>query len=140
MYDVYENTVRFEETDAQGIVFYGNYVIYQDEALTAYLAEIGYPYWEFEESGWDVHVVNLELDYRGSAEFRDRLVSAVRSNAIDDSSIEFEYQCRRKADDEVLAEGSLTHVAVGEDGSPTRVPQQFRDAVVEFQDEPPEPV
>jgi len=140
MYDIYENTVRFEETDAQGIVFYGNYVIYQDEALTAYLAEIGYPYREFEESGWDVHVVNLELDYRGSAEFRDRLVSAVRSNAIDDSSIEFEYQCRRKADDEVLAEGSLTHVAVGEDGSPTRVPQQFRDAVVEFQDEPPEPV
>ena len=140
MYDIYENTVRFEETDAQGIVFYGNYVIYQDEALTAYLAEVGYPYREFEKSGWDVHVVNLELDYRGSAEFRDRLVSAVRSNAIDDSSIEFEYQCRRKADDEVLAEGSLTHVAVGEDGSPTRVPQQFRDAVVEFQDEPPEPV
>jgi acyl-CoA thioester hydrolase len=140
MYDVYENTVRFEETDAQGIVFYGNYVTYQDEAFTAYLAEIGYPYQAFEDSGWDVHVVNLELDYRGSAEFRDELVNAVRIDAINESSIEFEYQCRRAADDEVLAEGSLTHVAVGEDGSPTRVPQAFRDAVVEFQETPPDPV
>jgi len=140
MYDVYENTVRFEETDAQGIVFYGNYVTYQDEAFTAYLAEIGYPYQAFEEGGWDVHVVNLELDYRGSAEFRDDLVNAVRIDAINESSIEFEYQCRRKADDEILAEGSLTHVAVGEDGSPTRVPQAFRDAVVDFQETPPDPV
>jgi len=140
MYDVYENTVRFEETDAQGIVFYGNYVIYQDEAFTAYLAEVGYPYEAFEDSGWDVHVVNLELDYRGSAEFRDDLVNAVRIDAINESSIEFEYQCRREVDDEILAEGSLTHVAVGEDGSPTRVPQAFRDAVVDFQETPPDPV
>lgn len=140
MYDVYENTVRFEETDAQGIVFYGNYVTYQDEAFTAYLAEIGYPYQEFEDSGWDVHVVNIELDYRGSAEFRDRLVNGVRISAINESSIEFEYECRRADDDEVLVEGTLTHVAVGEDGSPTRVPQAFRDAVVEFQATPPDPV
>jgi acyl-CoA thioester hydrolase len=140
MYDVYENTVRYEETDAQGIVFYGNYVTYQDEAFTAYLAEVGYPYEEFEGGEWDVHVVNVELDYRGSAQFRDRLVNAVRVDAINESSIEFEYQCRRKADGEVLVEGTVTHVAVGRDGSPTRVPQEFRDAVVEYQEAPPDPV
>lgn len=140
MHDVYENDVRFEETDAQGIVFYGNYVTYQDEAFTEYLDAIGFGYESFQDRNWDVHVVNVELDYRGSAEFRDKLVNAVRISSISESSLTFEYECRRNADDEVLAVGSVTHVAVDETGTPTRVPDEFRKAVVEFQDEPPEPV
>ena len=140
MHDVFENDVRFEETDAQGIVFYGNYVTYQDEAFTEYLDAIGYEYATFADRGWDVHVVNVELDYRGSAEFRDRLVNAIRIASISDSSLTFEYQCRRKSDDEVLTEGTVTHVAVDDSGSPTRVPDAFREAVIKFQDEPPEPV
>lgn len=140
MHDVFENDVRFAETDAQGIVFYGNYVTYQDETFTEFLDAIGYEYATFADRGWDVHVVNVELDYRGSAEFRDRLVNAFRVSSIRDSSLTFEYECRRKEDDEVLVEGTVTHVAVGDDGSPTRVPDEFREAVVEFQDEPPEPV
>lgn len=140
MYDVYENKVRFEETDAQGIVFYGNYVIYQDEAFTEYLDAIGYGYESFESRDWDVHVVNVELDYRGSATFRDELINAVRVSAINESSIVFEYECRRAADNQILAEGTVTHVAVDESGKPTRVPDDFREAVLSFQDDPPEPV
>lgn len=140
MHDVYENDVRFEETDAQGIVFYGNYVTYQDETFTEYLDAIGFGYESFQERSWDVHVVNVELDYRGSAEFRDRLVNAIRISAINESSLTFEYECRRKADGEVLAKGSVTHVAVDETGTPTRIPDEFREAVIEFQDTPPEPV
>lgn len=140
MHAVYENDVRFEETDAQGIVFYGNYLTYMDEAVTEYLDAIGFAYEAIEERDWDVHVVNVDIDYRGSAEFRDRLVNAIRISAINESSITFEYECRRKADDDLLARGSVTHVAVDGTGTPTRVPDEFREAVIEFQDEPPEPV
>jgi acyl-CoA thioester hydrolase len=140
MYDAFENDVRFEETDAQGIVFYGNYVTYQDETFTEYLDAIGYEYATFADRGWDVHVVNVELDYRGSAEFRDRLVNSMRISSIRDSSLTFEYQCRRKDDGEALGAGAVRHGADGDDGSPTRVPDDFREAVIEFQDEPPEPV
>jgi acyl-CoA thioester hydrolase len=34
----------------------------------------------------------------------------------------------------------LVHVAVDESGEPTRVPEEFREAVVDFQAEPPAPV
>lgn len=139
MRDIYENSVRFEETDAQGIVFYGNYVTYQDEAVTEYLNAVGYGYEDFDERDWDIRVVNVELDYRGSATFRDSLINAMRTSAVRDSSIEFEYECRRADDDEVLVEGRVTHVAV-EGGESTRVPDGFREAVIGFQDEPPEPV
>jgi acyl-CoA thioester hydrolase len=139
MHEVYENVVRFEETDAQGIVFYGNYVTFQDEAFTAYLEAIGYPYSSLEEADWDVHVVHIDLDYRKPAQFRDRLRNAIRVSAIKESSIEFEYECRNE-DGEVLADGGVVHVAVDESGDPTRVPDEFREAVVDFQDVAPDPV
>ena len=139
MHEVFENTVRFAETDAQGIVFYGNYATYQDETFTEFMEAVGYPYDAIEERGWDVHVVNLELNYRRPAEFRDRLRNAMRVTAIEDSSIEFAYECRNE-DGEPLVDGTVVHVAVDESGSPTRVPEEFREAVREFQDEPPEPV
>ena len=137
MHDVYENTVRFEETDAQGIVFYGNYATYQDEAFTEYMDAIGYPYEGADERGWDVHVVDLSLQYHKPAQFRDRLTNAFRASRIGNSSITFEYECRN-ADGDLLVDGSVTHVVVDESGSPTRVPEAFRDAIVAFQAEPPE--
>ncbi len=139
MHEVWENDVRFAETDAQGIVFYGNYATYQDETFTAFMEAVGFPYDEIEEEGWDVHVVNMELSYRKPATFRERLTNAMRISAIRNSSVEFAYECRN-ADGELLVEGSVVHVAVDEDGQPTRVPDDFREAVVAFQDEPPEPV
>lgn len=137
MHDVYENRVRFAETDQQGVVFYGEYVTYQDEAMTAFLREIGYDYATLTEREWDIHVAHLDLDYRAPARFEDVIVNAIRVESIGHSSITFEYQARR-TDDTVLVEGSVTHVAVDDTGAPTRVPDEFRDAVCEFQDAPPE--
>lgn len=138
MYDVYENRVRFAETDQQGVVFYGEYVTYQDEAMTAFLRSIGYDYATLTEREWDIHVANLDLDYHAPARFEDVIVNAIRVESIGHSSITFEYRARRKEDNTVLIEGSVTHVAVDETGTPTRVPDDFRDAVVAFQDNPPE--
>jgi acyl-CoA thioester hydrolase len=139
MHVVWENDVRFAETDAQGIVFYGNYATYQDETFTEFMAAVGYPYGDLEAEGWDVHVVDLGLSYRRPAEFRDHLSNAMRVTSIGDSSIEFDYECRNEAG-ELLVEGTVVHVAVDGAGEPTRVPEGFREAVVEFQAEPPDPV
>ncbi len=137
MRDVYQNTVRFEETDAQGIVFYGNYATYQDEAFTEYMEAVGYPYEAAERRGWDVHVVDLSLQYHEPARFRDRLTNALRVARIGNTSITFEYECRN-AEGDVLVDGSVTHVVVDGSGSPIRVPEAFRKAIVAFQAEPPE--
>lgn len=138
MHEVWETTVRFAETDAQGIVFYGNYVTYQDETFTQYLREIGYPWTEIEASDWDIHVVNVDIDYRASAEFGDDLVCGIRVAAIEDSSMTLEWTCRQR-DGATCAEGTVTHVAV-RDGETAAVPEGFREAVVAYQTEPPDPV
>jgi acyl-CoA thioester hydrolase len=134
---IWENRVRFEETDRQGIVFYGNYVTFQDETVTQFFRETGFDYTDRHQE-WDVHVVNVDLDYRGQADVGDVLVHGARVDSFGGSSMTFDYAARRADDGSLLVEGSVTHVAVdGETGEPTRIPENFREAVREFQDEPP---
>jgi acyl-CoA thioester hydrolase len=135
---VFDNQVRFAETDAQGVVFYGEYVTYQDETFSAYLRELGYPYGEFEGAGIDFHVVHTEVDYHATAEFDDRLRNGIRVSSMGESSVDFEWACRRREDDVVVATGGITHVAVDEaTREPTAVPAEFRETVESFQSRSP---
>jgi acyl-CoA thioester hydrolase len=120
----------------QGIVFYGNYTIYLDETVSTFFRDIGFGH--DERSGWDLHVVNVELDYYAQATFQDQLENSLRIDRIGDSSIESAYACRERDTGDLLVEGSITHVAVDEEGEPVRVPDDFRTAVSEYQHLSPE--
>jgi acyl-CoA thioester hydrolase len=136
---IWENRVRFEETDKQGVVFYANYVTFQDETASQFFRDSGYSYEEIEDAGWDFHVVNVDLDYRGQATFGDELEHGFRVATIGESSMTSEYVARRKDDGTVLVEGTVTHVGVdAETRRPTRIPDAFREAVTAFQEQPPE--
>jgi acyl-CoA thioester hydrolase len=67
--------VRFAETDAQGIVFYGTYFTYMDEAFNALLRAIDYRYERMHEEGWTTHVAHADLDYHAAARFEDVIES-----------------------------------------------------------------
>ena len=136
---IWENRVRFEETDKQDVVFYANYVTFQDETASQFFRDIGYSYAQIEDAGWDIHVVNVDLDYRGMATFGDELEHGFRVATIGESSMTSEYVGRRKDDGSVLVEGTVTHVAVdSETRRPTRIPDAFREAIADFQAQPPE--
>ncbi|QSW98393.1 acyl-CoA thioesterase [Haloterrigena alkaliphila] len=131
---VFENRVRFAETDQQGIVFYGEYFTFQDEAVSEFFRQIDYSYEKMEDDGWEIHVANAELNYRDGAEFGDVLVNELRVAEIGTASVTFDYRVRRTGDDAVLADGTVTHVAVdGETGETTPVPDAFREAIAAFQ-------
>ena len=131
---VFENRVRFAETDQQGIVFYGEYFTFQDEAVSEFFRQIEYSYEEMEADGWQVHVANTELNYRDGAEFGDILVNELRIVEMGTASFTFEYRVKRKDDDTAVADGSVTHVAVDLESEATRrVPDAFREAVAAFQ-------
>ena len=131
---IFENRVRFAETDQQGIVFYGEYFTFQDEAVSAFFRAIDYGYDRMVDDGWQIHVVNTELNYHTGAEFEDVIVNELRVAHIGTASLEYEYRAKRKRDDEVLADGTVTQVAVDlETEEPTRIPDEFRAAVAAFQ-------
>lgn len=125
--------VRFEETDLQGIVFYGNYLTYMDMAHNEHLRAVG-----GLPAGTSEHVVHTDLDYRGQATFEDVVEHYTRFTRIGTSSMETEYAAYLE-DGTFLVEGNAVYVAMDDEtGEPTRVADSFRRAVAEFEDEPPE--
>lgn len=102
--------VRYAETDAQGIVFNANYLMYFDVAVTEYFRWAGIPYAQFvEEHGLDFHVVHAELDYKAPARFDDEIRIAL-SGEFSGPRIVWSFSMTR--DSETLCTGKIHYVCV----------------------------
>ncbi len=131
---VFENRVRVAETDRAGIVFYGEYVTFQDEAVSAYRREMGFDSAHAEAAGWSTRVVSTTVDYHDSARFEEVLENEVRVGTIGETSVTYDWRVSRERDGRLLADGSVTQVFVDDEtGEPIRVPDAFREAVTDFQ-------
>ena len=84
--------VRFAETDAQEIVFNGNYLTYYDVAWTEYFRALGLTYQEMIASGVDTLLVRSMLEFKSPAEFDQMLEIFVRVSKIGNTSLTFDFE------------------------------------------------
>ena len=125
--------VRFADTDAQGHMYFANYLTFCDEALAAYMRHIGVPWQALVASGVDMFYRGATCDYRGSARFEDVVEIETRVSRIGESSVTSSYEMRG-ADGAVIATAELTSVCVDpETREKVRVPETLRDAVAKHQ-------
>ena len=128
--------VRYADTDAQGHVFFGNYLTYFDEAHAAYLRAIGVPWPKLMEMGLDSYHVSAHCDFKGSARFEDILHVHARMARIGNSSYTFECAIYKKDSDQLIAKGYVTAVIVSQESrKPTRVPDEIREAIANYEGE-----
>lgn len=88
--------VRYGETDAMGVVYYGNYPLYLEVGRTEWLRAIGFTYKGLEEDGILLPVVNLNIDYKHSAVYDDELQIITSLKAIPTAKIVFDYEILNK--------------------------------------------
>jgi acyl-CoA thioester hydrolase len=132
---VYTMRVRFRDTDAQGHVYFGNYFVFCDEALSAYMRAIGFPWQEMTKGGTDMFFVNATCDYLGSAKFEEDVHVETRISKIGNSSITTSFVIRN-SDEEILAKASVTSVCVDpKTRQKVRVPDVFRATIAAFEAE-----
>ncbi|GAB5543982.1 MAG: hypothetical protein SangKO_037420 [Sandaracinaceae bacterium] len=133
---VHPMQVRFADTDAQGHMYFANYLTFCDEALAAYMRHIGVPWQALVESGVDMFYRGAKCDYRGSATFEETVSIETRISRIGESSVTSSYVMRDAAG-EILAEAELTSVCVDpKTRQKVRVPDALRDAVAGFEGTP----
>ena len=120
--------VQFFEVDMQGVVFNMWYLAWFDNAMTAYLDNLGFSYLVMKEAGWDVQLVHTELDWRGGAGFGDELAVEVTADRVGTTSFTLGFRVLRG--DELLVTAKTVYVVVGVDGSGKRpVPDDVRAAL-----------
>ena len=117
--------VRYAETDAMGVVYYGNYLAYFEDGRVAYLQRKGIPYSAMEAAGVYMPVAEAHCTYRAPAHFEDELSVETSIGEAGRARVRFEYVVKRG--DDVLAEGYTVHAARGRDGRPVRIPAAWAE-------------
>lgn len=130
--------VRWSEVDPQGIVFNPNYLAYADLALTEYMRRIGFPYPDgLLRLGSDLFAVRGEINFRASARYDDELELAARVARIGRTSLTLLIGMFRGG--ELLCDVTMVYVnASRETQSSMPVPEAFIEAVLGFEEQPPE--
>jgi acyl-CoA thioester hydrolase len=105
--------VRFNECDGQGVVFYANYLMYFDVAMTELWREaFGDGYAGMIANGTDAMVVEANIRYRAPARFDDELDLVAAVTRIGTTSTVTHLTAERVVDRTVIAEADLRHVFI----------------------------
>lgn len=122
--------VRYNECDAQGVVFNGHYLGFFDVAITELWREFG-GYQAMLAEGVDMVVAEARIRYLTPLRFDDEFDLVVRGIRVGNTSMTTELAAER--DGQACAEGELRHVFLdAAEGVKTAVPDEVRDGLAPY--------
>ena len=123
-----EVSVRFAETDAQGIVHNSVYLVWFELARVEYLARFAGGYQALREQGIEALVLEAHVRYLEPARFADTVRIHARCGDVRGARFRYEYLVER--DGERIADGTTRHATVdARTLRPTRVPEWLVAAI-----------
>jgi acyl-CoA thioester hydrolase len=124
--------VGFSDTDAQGIVYYGRYLPYFDQARVEYHRHLGLL---DQETGDPEFVMRAcHVVYEAPARFDDLLEVFTRTSRIGRTSATAAFSAYRVDDDVLMCSAEYTYVLVDlAERRPTPISDGYRRAVTDFE-------
>jgi acyl-CoA thioester hydrolase len=128
-----ELRVRFAETDAQGVVYHSNYLVYCEVARTEYFRQLRSSEDRPEELlRYESLLARAECDYRSPARFDDVLRVWTRVERIGRTSFTFGYRVVHESG-RLVCEAKTVQVLLDRaTGRPTPLPAAFIERVRQF--------
>lgn len=124
----FDLTVRYAETDAQGVVHHANYLVWFEEGRSDHLRQKGFCYSDIERSGFYVVVVEAEVKYKAPAFYEDRITIETTLQRAKGKILEFTYRASNQAG-ATLAEARTLHVVLDADKRPVSLPEAMLNKV-----------
>ena len=120
--------VRFAETDAQGIAYHSNYLVWLEVARTElfrrYVGESPADF--FRSHG--MSVIEAAIRYHRPCRYDDELLIRIDMSRLRSRSIRFDYAVYRGED--LVSDAYTVHVCVDAVGEPCRIPADVRKALL----------
>jgi len=104
--------VRYADTDAQGHVYFANYLTFADEGLSAFMRHLDWGSDTTAARGVDFVFADAQVQYRSRAWFEDVLHIHIGVERLGRTSLTTRFVVHRPSDDTVLAEGRLVQVCL----------------------------
>ena len=120
--------VYYEDADAQGIVYYANWLRFLERGRTELLRLLGQEHSALRETrGINWVVRRCTIDYLKPARLDETVEVVTGCGELRGASVDMLQEARRGTDTLVRAE--LVVACMGEDGRPVRLPPQVRSAL-----------
>jgi acyl-CoA thioester hydrolase len=125
---VLEFRVYLEDTDAQGIVYYANYLRYFERGRSEFLESFGVPMNEVARPDCRLVVYEIRVKFRQPASLGDKIEVLTSMQRASEYRITFRQQIRRRGEDEALVSGEVDVVAIDQEGALKELPAFFNQA------------
>ena len=118
--------VYFENTDAGGVVYHGEYLKFLERARTEWLRHLGFGHQALARDHGMVFVVTaMSIDFQKAARLDDNLAVSVRLESLGKVRCIFAQEVRRE--DEVLVKARVTVACVTAEGfKPVEIPEPLK--------------
>ncbi len=119
-----EKKIYYHDTDSGGVVYYGNYLNFLEEARTEFCLARGINTKELSEQGIYFVVAHIDVDYKSPARYLDKI--KVLTSVEKTGRVSVHFRQTIKKDDQVLVEAGVIWVCVTKDFKPRSVPGTVR--------------
>ena len=119
--------MRYAETDAMGVVYYANYLVWFEVGRADLLRQTGWSYREMEADGVSLPVIETHCEYKQPARYDDELEVRTTGSMVSPVRLRFDYNVVRSGDGAILANGYTVHASLNRSGRLCRVPARARE-------------
>jgi acyl-CoA thioester hydrolase len=130
-------TVRFGDTDPYGVVYFASYFRYCHHGIEEFLRRLGLPPHELfrnQTEGFGLPVVGASCDFYRPVKYGEHLRLAVSILNVKDKALTFRFLFYREEQDELVAKGQATIVAIDKNWKSRPLPDRLTAALATFAD------
>jgi len=122
-----EKRIYYYDTDSGGIVYYGQYLCYLEEARTEFLENRGLSVELFKDRGFLYVVRQCNVTYRSPARYGDIIICDARLKKIGASQLIFDQKVNDKKDGRLIIEAEVSLVCINREFRPTPIPEDLKE-------------
>ena len=121
-----EKKIYYHDTDAGGVVYYGRYLNYLEEARTEFLEEKGLDLEIFRQKKFLYAVRKCNISYESPARYGDTIVCGAQLAKITVARLIFEQEIRDKKTGRLILKAEVTLVSLNKDFKTTPIPEDIK--------------
>ena len=121
--------VRYAETDAMGVVYHANYLVWFEVGRGEYFWRQGMEYGDWEQRGVNLPVSEVKARFIAPAGYGDVLTVRAWVEATRSREVTFAYEVLLTETGELLATGWTKHLCVNREGQVVAIPPGLRQVL-----------
>ena len=128
---IYNVKVYYEDTDAEGVVYYANYLKFLERARTEAIFSFGLTNTNLlKEHGTLIIVKSCNINYIKPAKFEDNLKIVSKLKSITKTSFVMSQVFER--DNKIISEAEVRLVTINKKGKPILIPKILKDKFKDY--------